>query len=108
MVRYFTGAVEVNRARGIRAVSVFPGVIITEGARESVPADILPALNKHNQTAREGRPEDIANLVSFLASDKAGFITGITIQADGGLTAHFPVYADDTYKNSPRSKPSRR
>ena len=33
--------------------------------------------------------------MSFLASDKAGFITGITIQADGGLTAHFPTYADD-------------
>jgi hypothetical protein len=33
--------------------------------------------------------------VSFLALDKAGFITGITIQVDGGLTAHFPTYADD-------------
>jgi len=81
--------------QGIRAVGVSPGVIITEGARESVPADTLAALNKHNLLAREGRPEDIANLVSFLASDKAGFITGITIQVDGGLTAHFPTYADD-------------
>jgi NAD(P)-dependent dehydrogenase (short-subunit alcohol dehydrogenase family) len=81
--------------QGIRAVGVSPGVIITEGARESVPADTLATLNKHNLTAREGRPEDIANLVSFLASDKAGFITGITIQVDGGLTAHFPTYADD-------------
>ena len=81
--------------QGIRAVGVSPGVIVTEGARESVPADTLATLNKHNLTAREGRPEDIANLVSFLASDKAGFITGITIQVDGGLTAHFPTYADD-------------
>ena len=81
--------------QGIRAVGVSPGVIITEGARESVPPGILAALSKHNLTAREGRPEDIANLVSFLASDKAGFITGITIQVDGGLTAHFPTYADD-------------
>jgi NAD(P)-dependent dehydrogenase (short-subunit alcohol dehydrogenase family) len=81
--------------QGIRAVGVSPGVIITEGARESVPADTLVTLNKHNLTTRDGRPEDIANLVSFLASDKAGFITGITIQVDGGLTAHFPTYADD-------------
>ena len=81
--------------QGIRAVGVSPGVIVTEGARESVPADTLATLNKHTLTAREGRPQDIANLVSFLASDKAGFITGITIQVDGGLTAHFPTYADD-------------
>jgi NAD(P)-dependent dehydrogenase (short-subunit alcohol dehydrogenase family) len=81
--------------QGIRAVGVSPSVIITEGARESVPADVLATLNKHNLTAREGRPEDIANLVSFLASEKAGFITGITIQVDGGLTAQFPTYADD-------------
>src|SRR6201993_1007746 len=65
--------------QGIRSVGVSPGVIITEGARESVPADTLATLNKHNLLAREGRPEDIAHLVSFLASDKAGFITGITI-----------------------------
>jgi NAD(P)-dependent dehydrogenase (short-subunit alcohol dehydrogenase family) len=81
--------------QGIRAVGVSPGVIITEGARQSVPAEILATLNKHNLTVREGRPADIAHLVSFLASDKAGFITGITIQVDGGLTAHFPTYADD-------------
>jgi NAD(P)-dependent dehydrogenase (short-subunit alcohol dehydrogenase family) len=82
--------------QGIRAVGVSPGVIITEGARQSVPAEILATLiNKHNLTVREGRPTDIAHLVSFLASDKAGFITGITIQVDGGLTAHFATYADD-------------
>jgi NAD(P)-dependent dehydrogenase (short-subunit alcohol dehydrogenase family) len=81
--------------QGIRCVGVSPGVIITEGARESVPADVLATLNKHNLSAREGLPEDIAHLVSFLASDKAGFITGVTIQVDGGLTAHFPTYADE-------------
>jgi NAD(P)-dependent dehydrogenase (short-subunit alcohol dehydrogenase family) len=81
--------------QGIRAVGVSPGVIITEGARESVPAEILAILNKHNVVGREGRPDDIAHLVSFLASDKAGFLTGITVQVDGGLTAHFPTYADD-------------
>jgi NAD(P)-dependent dehydrogenase (short-subunit alcohol dehydrogenase family) len=81
--------------QGIRAVGVSPGVIITEGARESVSVEELANLSKHNLTTREGRPEDIANIVSFLASDKAGFITGITIQVDGGFTAHFPTYADE-------------
>ena len=74
--------------QGIRAVSVSPGVIVTEAARESVPADILATVNKHNLIAREGRPEDIANLVSFLASDKAGFITGQTLNVDGGWVMH--------------------
>ncbi len=81
--------------QGIRAVGVAPGVIITEGAREAVPPEPLANLNKHNLTVREGTPADFAHLVSFLASDKAGFITGITIQVDGGLTAHFPNYADE-------------
>ena len=81
--------------QGIRAVGVSPGMIITEGASEAVPPEIIAILNKHNLTAREGRPDDIAHLVSFLASDKAGFLTGITVQVDGGLTAHFPTYADD-------------
>ena len=80
---------------GIRSVGVSPGVIVTEGARQSVPPDVLAALSKHNLTTREGRPEDIAHAVAFLASDEAGFITGVTIQIDGGLTAHFPTYADE-------------
>ena len=38
-----------------------------------------------NAQGRLGQPEDIANLVSFLADDKAGFITGQVITADGGF-----------------------
>ena len=34
---------------------------------------------------RAGTPEDIANAVTFLASDKASYITGITLRIDGGL-----------------------
>jgi NAD(P)-dependent dehydrogenase (short-subunit alcohol dehydrogenase family) len=70
-------------ARGHRAAGFGVDVALEDQVRDMV------------LTAREGRPEDIANLVSFLASDKAGFITGITIQVDGGLTAHFPTSADD-------------
>ena len=46
-------------------------------------------------TPRAGLPADIAFAVAFLASDEAGFITGITIPVDGGLTAHFPTYAEE-------------
>jgi NAD(P)-dependent dehydrogenase (short-subunit alcohol dehydrogenase family) len=41
-----------------------------------------------------GYPDDIANMVAFLASDAAAFVTGIIIPVDGGFTAHFPSYAD--------------
>jgi NAD(P)-dependent dehydrogenase (short-subunit alcohol dehydrogenase family) len=81
--------------QGVRAVGVAPGVVVTEGARASVPQEMLDGFSRHALTPRAGIPEDIANLVAFLASDAAGFITGITIQVDGGLTAHFPNYADE-------------
>jgi NAD(P)-dependent dehydrogenase (short-subunit alcohol dehydrogenase family) len=81
--------------QGIRAVGVAPGVVVTEGARASVPQEMLDRFARHALTPRAGLPEDIANLVAFLASDAAGFITGITIQVDGGLTAHFPTYAEE-------------
>jgi NAD(P)-dependent dehydrogenase (short-subunit alcohol dehydrogenase family) len=42
-------------------------------------------------TPRLGKPEDIAELVAFLASDAAGYITGQTIRAEGGLAVHSPV-----------------
>jgi NAD(P)-dependent dehydrogenase (short-subunit alcohol dehydrogenase family) len=50
---------------------------------------------RHALTPRAGVPEGVANPAAFLASDLAGFITGVTIQVDGGLTAHFPNYADE-------------
>ena len=41
-----------------------------------------------------GTPEDIGNIVAWLASDDARYITGQVIHADGGSTAHLPTYAD--------------
>ena len=42
---------------------------------------------------RNGVPEDIANAVSFLADDKASFITGTDLLVDGGLTIKLPEIA---------------
>jgi NAD(P)-dependent dehydrogenase (short-subunit alcohol dehydrogenase family) len=77
--------------QGIRCVSVAPGLIdsrIYDGAYERVD-QVLP----HVLTNRIGRPADIAAVVTFLASDLAGYITGCSITVDGGLTSHEPDYA---------------
>ena len=42
----------------------------------------------HQAVKRRGRPEDIAQALLFLASDRAGFITGQTLNVDGGWVMH--------------------
>jgi hypothetical protein len=44
---------------------------------------------------RAGRPESIVNLVAFLVSNEASFITGVTTAVDGDLTPHFSTYAEE-------------
>ena len=80
--------------RGIRCVAIAPGLIMTAAA-EKVPKPILDTMLRHHLTPRLGRPEDVANMVVFLASDRAGFITGVTIPVDGGWTTHAPTWADE-------------
>ena len=41
-----------------------------------------------------GSPDDVAQVVAWLASDDSRYITGQIIRADGGSTAHLPTYAD--------------
>jgi NAD(P)-dependent dehydrogenase (short-subunit alcohol dehydrogenase family) len=49
---------------------------------------------RHQLLGRVGEPEDVANLVAFLASPASGFTTGTDVRADGGVLAHLPSYAD--------------
>ena len=78
--------------QGIRCNAISPGfiVIAEKAGREAVEATML----RHHLTPRLGRPEDIAALVAFLASDESAFITGQNICVDGGLLAHQPFLAD--------------
>ena len=69
---------------GIRVNCVAPGVICTDMAR-SLGGDVLEDLAQETPMGRLGAPEDIAQAVSFLASDKASFITGQVLTADGGF-----------------------
>ncbi len=71
-------------ARNITVNSVAPGYLDTEMTDE-LDAKQQKQIIGRTPVGRLGTPQDIAGLVSFLASDKAGFITGQTIVADGGI-----------------------
>jgi dihydroanticapsin dehydrogenase len=73
---------------GIRVNAICPGYIITECQRgwyDNNPAARAAAEAKH--LTRLGRPDDIASMAVYLASDRAEFITGALIPVDGGFTA---------------------
>ena len=67
---------------GIRVNAVAPGFIDTDMTKDLKQKD---ALLKMIPFGRFGRPEEIAKVVTFLASDKSGYITGQVLKVDGGL-----------------------
>ena len=68
----------------IRVNCVAPGVIDTDMV-QVLGTETLDALAEDTPVGRLGRPEDIAAVVSFLASEAASFITGQVITSDGGF-----------------------
>ena len=79
---------------GIRCNAINPGLIRTEGGKGNVPEAMLPIMQRNTLVPRLGMAEDIAATVAFLASDDAAFITGVSINVDGGLTCHAPYMSD--------------
>lgn len=73
--------------KGARIVSVSPGVIETEMALKAMEEhpEKMAMLKSATPLQRNGRPEDVSGVVSFLVSDAAAFITGTDILVDGGV-----------------------
>lgn len=72
-------------ARNIRVNAVNPGPTETEGAHARGSIELLRELGKQRSLQRIGRPDDIAPLVVFLASDDASWITGESYYVTGGI-----------------------
>ncbi|WP_421637198.1 glucose 1-dehydrogenase [Enterobacter ludwigii] len=73
--------------RGIRVNAVNPGLIETEGSHsaDAMNSDFQTWNEKQTPLGRIGQVQDVAPIVSFLASDDAGWITGEVILASGGM-----------------------
>ena len=83
-----THAMAVSLAGKVRVNSISPGWIDTTGA-EITGADAV-----QQPVGRVGKPEDIASMVLYLCSEKAGFITGENICIDGGMTKQMIYHGD--------------
>jgi len=72
-------------SRGITVNSVAPGYIATDMTKE-LPAEIMETMQKSIPNGVIGSPEDVSNVVAFLASDDASYIQGQVLAVDGGMT----------------------
>jgi 3-oxoacyl-[acyl-carrier protein] reductase len=94
-------SVSLEYARdGIRMNVVAVGVVASEAARAVNSAalgmaDSIPA-------GRLGDPAEVARAVAFLASPASGYITGQTLQVDGGVTTRFPLHLPDVPDHAAR------
>ncbi|MBY0099402.1 glucose 1-dehydrogenase [Mesobacillus maritimus] len=87
-VRGMTKAAALSLAHyGIRVNSVHPGVIETPMIVQEETKDAVKEFAKYIPNGRVAKPEEVSNLVLFLASDESSYSTGSEFVVDGGMTA---------------------
>ena len=70
----------------MRVNAICPGLVVT-GMTESADAEAVTRMKSQIPLGRDGRPEEVAAAVVFLASDEASYITGAALPIDGGYVA---------------------
>lgn len=88
-----THAITLDIGLEIRVNTISPGCIEVERTREELPEERREQVESIHPLVRIGRPEDVAGVAAFLASDDAAFVTGSNLLVDSGRTA---VMQDDT------------
>jgi 3-oxoacyl-[acyl-carrier protein] reductase len=71
--------------KGIRSNAVAPGFIATP-ILHTIPDKVMAQMTERVPMKRLGRPEEIANVYAFLASDEASYVNGAVIEVAGGMT----------------------
>ena len=71
--------------KGVRVNTVVPGTVATQ-ILDTIPKDVLAQIEKGCWMKRIGRPEELANVYAFLASDEASYVNGATLEVSGGVS----------------------
>jgi NAD(P)-dependent dehydrogenase (short-subunit alcohol dehydrogenase family) len=77
--------------QGVRCNGLLVGSVVTPAMQRVLPEAMRDILRAHKLVGRLGQPQDIAEVVAFLASDRSSWITGQLWSIDGGFFAHIPT-----------------
>lgn len=80
--------------QNVRCNAVAPALVMTRNTAEWMPGEYKDIYLRNSMTPYVGEPQDVANVVAFLASPESRYMTGHVIPVDGGLAAASPIAAD--------------
>lgn len=91
-VDHFTRCTALELAsKGVRVNSVNPALIVTDfhlnlGMSKEHYAEFVETFGKLHPVGRYGQPSEVVNAIAFLSKENAGFVTGVSLPIDGGMT----------------------